>query len=247
MTKCEERPSLGSKSFSEYHTKTMTKDRKRPSLGSKAPSEYPTKTTTKSKRDSLGSTASSARSVWSSIDWDEASDQDAVPSRYDPTSIKCIGDINNLVDEESDDESPAPDAPPATAWTYLRRSLALVAVAGIIVGAGAGIGTLVSDGGLDAQRIAALWVAEPAQDAPAQDPQRLLDIAERVVWACDYARLYEDATDCEDLCQGNLCCVDGEAGESSCEDSDGREGDASECAVYAGCEVLLESKTLPEQ
>lgn len=218
----------------------MTKDRRRPSVGFKTPSEHFTETSARRGRLSLASNGSSARSVWSSIDWDEASDHDAVPSRYDPTSIKCIGDINNLVDEESDDESPAPDAPPAPAWTFLRRSLALLAVAGVVVGGGAGIGTLVSDGGPDAQRSAAL-------SAPASDPQRLLELAERVAWACDYARLYEDATDCEDMCQGNLCCFDGEGGESSCEDRDAREGDASECAVYVGCEVLLESNTLPEQ
>ena len=184
--------------------------------------------------------------MWSSIEWDEGSTstssqppQERQESRYDPTSIlKCIGDLNDLVasdDDEIDDEAlPAPGAPAATGRSCLWRSLALVAISLTILTAGVAIGALLVNSGPGATRNATL---RDAGGPAAQDLQRLLEIAERVVLACDARRRDEESdAECRDLCEGNMCCVEGAWDGASC-----RGGDTRVCAVYAGCEALLES------
>ena len=62
--------------------------------------------------------------------------------------------------------------------------------------------------------------------------QQLLEMAERVITACDENKLNEDMSDCQHLCHGSMCCF--ETDEYGCQD------DASkDCAVYAGCEALV--------
>ena len=61
--------------------------------------------------------------------------------------------------------------------------------------------------------------------------QQLLEIAERVVTACSEQELNGDRSECQQLCYSKLCCF--ESGDYSCEES-------KDCAVYAGCEALVE-------
>lgn len=63
--------------------------------------------------------------------------------------------------------------------------------------------------------------------------QQLLETAERVVTACSEHSLDQDRTTCQQMCFSKLCCF--QSGKYSCE------GDKSkDCAVYAGCEALVE-------
>eukprot|EP00579_Thalassiosira_antarctica_P029764 CAMPEP_0202029308 /NCGR_PEP_ID=MMETSP0905-20130828/63907_1 /ASSEMBLY_ACC=CAM_ASM_000554 /TAXON_ID=420261 /ORGANISM="Thalassiosira antarctica, Strain CCMP982" /LENGTH=279 /DNA_ID=CAMNT_0048593057 /DNA_START=78 /DNA_END=917 /DNA_ORIENTATION=- len=66
-----------------------------------------------------------------------------------------------------------------------------------------------------------------------QEQQQLLEIAERVVTACSENKLNGDMSECQKLCHSNMCCF--ESGEYSCEDDESKD-----CAVYAGCEALVQ-------
>ena len=145
---------------------------------------------------------------------------------YDPKMMSSFnngtGDITDLVAEDSSDDSEAYVITPTrrgSAWLRLiGGALALVALAGV----GVGIGIKV-----EGRRQMAL-VADPLEE-----PQRLLEIAERVVLACDARWGDEDQSECRYLCEGSMCCVDGWVG--TCAD------DSFNCAVYAGCTALLSS------
>lgn len=63
--------------------------------------------------------------------------------------------------------------------------------------------------------------------------QDLLELAERVVTACGERSLDADMTECQHLCRYSMCCF--VSGQYSCEADD-----TKDCAVYAGCEALVE-------
>ena len=63
--------------------------------------------------------------------------------------------------------------------------------------------------------------------------QQMLEMAERVIIACSENRLDEDLAECQNLCHSKMCCF--ESGDYSCESDESKE-----CAVYAGCEALVE-------
>jgi len=65
------------------------------------------------------------------------------------------------------------------------------------------------------------------------EQQNLLEVAEHINLACSEHRLNEDMTECQRLCHTSLCCFD--SGDYSCEDDT-----AKDCAVYAGCEALVD-------
>lgn len=67
----------------------------------------------------------------------------------------------------------------------------------------------------------------------ASSAQQRLEMAERVVTACSEHSLDADISECQHLCRASTCCF--ESGKYSCEDDE-----KMDCAVYAGCEALLE-------
>ena len=69
--------------------------------------------------------------------------------------------------------------------------------------------------------------------------QQLLETAERVVTACSEGRLDEDMSDCQNLCHGKLCCFD--SGKYNCD-----KDESKACAVFAGCEALVDGALLYE-
>mmetsp|Transcript_12236 Transcript_12236/g.26043 ORF Transcript_12236/g.26043 Transcript_12236/m.26043 type:complete len:250 (-) Transcript_12236:166-915(-) len=70
-----------------------------------------------------------------------------------------------------------------------------------------------------------------------QEQQELLETAERVSTACSENKLNEDLSECQKLCHSMLCCFQG--GDYSCEMDKGQK-----CAVYAGCEALVQGVPL---
>ena len=58
--------------------------------------------------------------------------------------------------------------------------------------------------------------------------------------ACSERSLNEDMSACQKLCHGNLCCFD--EGEYSCKDDESKD-----CAVFAGCEALIEGVVVDEE
>merc|ERR1719253_2262819 len=114
-----------------------------------------------------------------------------------------------LGSDSDDDDDPAPSS---------GAPLALGSVAGVGLGLG-----YARPGGRATMAAAA--------DPDPEDMQRLLELAERVALACD-ARAADYGVarvECANLCGGNMCCVAG----GTCA------GERSDCAAYAGCEVLL--------
>ena len=169
-----------------------------------------------------------------------------VVSRYNPESMNCIN-IEDLVQEDSSDSDDSEDgvrAPSADAYDSngtgcqqkrkagrvpplcYRQMLIIVSLVGIIIAASAAIGYAIlnSNGG------------EKAYSAPESDgsgDQTLLETAERISVVCSEHRLNNDRRDCQEMCYTKLCCF--EEGDYSCV-----EDDREECAVYAGCEALVE-------
>lgn len=169
-----------------------------------------------------------------------------VVSRYNPEPMNCIN-IEDLVQEDSSDSDDSEDgvrAPSADAYDSngtgcqqkrkagrvpplcYRQMLIIVSLVGIIIAASAAIGYAVlnSNGG------------EKAYSAPESDDsggQTLLETAERINVVCSEYRLNNDRRDCQEMCYTKLCCF--EEGDYSCV-----EDDREECAVYAGCEALVE-------
>lgn len=177
-----------------------------------------------------------------------AVDGGTTPSRYDPTGLKRITDITDLVDDssgdDSDDDIVGSDiengrnrnkrlsiAGSASSALWCRQVIILVGLAGIIVAASVAIGYAVLNAELMNQ--APYSVADGSTGGNADVPQQqMLEIAERVVTACSENKLDEDMTQCQHLCSKNMCCF--ESGEYSCENDESKD-----CAVYAGCEALV--------
>ena len=108
-----------------------------------------------------------------------------------------------------------------------RQTIIIFSLVGIIVAASLAIGYAVING--DPSKLPHFT----ASDDGGPDQQQLLEIAERVVTACSENELNEDRSECQQLCHSKLCCF--ESGEYSCE-----EDESKDCAVYAGCEALVE-------
>jgi len=104
-----------------------------------------------------------------------------------------------------------------------RQTVIIFAIIGIIVAASVAIGYAVIGG--DPGNM-------PSVDDGIPD-QLLLETAERVVTACSENILDVDRSVCQELCYSKLCCF--QSGDYSCE-----EDISKDCAVYAGCEALVE-------
>lgn len=112
-----------------------------------------------------------------------------------------------------------------------RQVLVIIASIGIIVGASFGIREVIITNN---KNLNPTSKQHSISAASFQVQQRLLEIAEEVVLACSEQRLYENMSHCQNLCHGKLCCVAKDE-EYSCEDDESKN-----CAVYAGCEALIE-------
>mmetsp|Transcript_39545 Transcript_39545/g.82645 ORF Transcript_39545/g.82645 Transcript_39545/m.82645 type:complete len:237 (+) Transcript_39545:104-814(+) len=155
-------------------------------------------------------------------------------SRYDPQSIDRILDMRDMSeDEDSGSDVDFEDLDTVVGSTRKKakvkslcmQALIAVAIVCIIVGT-----VVVLDGTIDVPFARSTnAVQEPEQ-------QRLLEIAEQVVMACDEISLIDDSSACEQLCDENMCCF--EEGEYSCVDDE-----HANCAVYAACGVIFDSDT----
>ena len=68
-----------------------------------------------------------------------------------------------------------------------------------------------------------------------EQEQQLLEIAERVITACSEDKLNEDMKECQSLCHSRMCCFEESGSDYSCQLDTSKN-----CAVYAGCEALVE-------
>lgn len=119
-----------------------------------------------------------------------------------------------------------------------RQVVILVSLVMIIAAAGVAIGYAVIDGGDPTNNSGGASSGSNTSPAVrgadnAQVSQSLLEIAERVIIACAESKLDEDMRECQELCHASMCCF--ESGQYSCENDDSKD-----CAVYAGCEALVE-------
>ena len=117
-----------------------------------------------------------------------------------------------------------------------RRTLPSVAFVAIIVGiASASLYSIINGGRNNNKNnppqhsaVANLQLKEnKPEEENNNNQQHLLEMAERVVTACSDNG---NRSDCRTMCDGYMCCFD------SCEDDERKQ-----CAVYAGCEVLIET------
>lgn len=150
-------------------------------------------------------------------------------SRFDKESVRRIFDIRELVDdiEEHQDSDRTEDE--YAIFTMSKMDVgrfwvnALTVVAAVCFTAGAVAG---------ARMLFEVGDGHPLRSGAGQEQQRLLEIAEKVVSACDVDDPNENSSDCLQLCEAKMCCFD--KGEGSCLDEK-REN----CVVYVGCEALL--------
>ena len=185
-------------------------------------------------------------------------------SRYDPKSINRIIDNTDLVDDstsDSDDDAIAAEYPASRRnsagslevmggadvengkrwlhnWSEInpekgmgsslcfRQVLVITAMVAIIAVSSWAIGYAVMNPNAQSYSPVVVGGEEGGE-------QHLLEVAERVITACSESKLNEDISECQKLCHSRLCCF--ESDEYSCEDDESKE-----CAVYAGCEALVE-------
>ena len=103
---------------------------------------------------------------------------------------------------------------------------------GIIIGASAAIGYTVVNSATTVSLFSAADGSDSGSDSN-NGQQHLLEMAERVITACDENRLNEDISECQKLCYSRMCCF--EKDEYGCQADAGKD-----CAVYAGCEALVQ-------
>jgi hypothetical protein len=190
----------------------------------------------------------------------------ATSSRYDPKAMSRIVDITDLVDDESesdDNEDIIGHSSEGGAFSVLTKTgsdsrltnptkaygpggvgfsffskqfLILFALGCVIVGACVAIGyAVMNDTGMpkNAGNKTNLSVKSGGNQ------QQLLETAERIITACSEKRLNKDMTECQTLCKSSMCCFG--SGKYNCEK------DASKsCALYAGCEALVDGAILFE-
>lgn len=186
--------------------------------------------------ESVGSNATSDKSM-------------PIVSRYDPTNMNRITEnLADLVNDgsDSDDESGIANRKSiiiqgvkdqqrlkeATGGCNWRQVFTVMALIGIIVGASVTMGYAIINNSGEI-RSEALMANTNIGDGG--EGQHLLEIAERVTEACDENKLNEDMSECQSLCNGRMCCFDESQDGYGCQDDNSKD-----CAVYAGCEALVE-------
>eukprot|EP00584_Thalassiosira_punctigera_P016641 CAMPEP_0172554800 /NCGR_PEP_ID=MMETSP1067-20121228/56520_1 /TAXON_ID=265564 ORGANISM="Thalassiosira punctigera, Strain Tpunct2005C2" /NCGR_SAMPLE_ID=MMETSP1067 /ASSEMBLY_ACC=CAM_ASM_000444 /LENGTH=239 /DNA_ID=CAMNT_0013343241 /DNA_START=72 /DNA_END=791 /DNA_ORIENTATION=- len=177
-------------------------------------------------------------------------------SRYDPSAMNRITDITDLVDDSSSDsdddtivgkrvgkksataakqkdgEGHRPPMP------LCRQAVVLLSLIAVIAAFGFGmfgiVNAVISS---EPRNKPSNRSAERGEKVAGLEQQELLKIAQRVVTACSEEKLDLDMSECQKLCHSSMCCFDG--GDYSCE-----EDESKDCAVYAGCEALVQGVPL---
>ena len=115
---------------------------------------------------------------------------------------------------------------------HIRQIIVVVSLVAIIIGASLAIGyTVVNNNGTSSQS-SYLMANNEKED---KQEQTLLEIAERVITACSEDKLNEDMKECQNLCHSRMCCFEESGSDYSCQLDTSKN-----CAVYAGCEALVE-------
>ena len=168
-------------------------------------------------------------------------------SRYDPSNMNRITEnLADLVNDGSDSDDDVTrnnnrnsiieslekgQKTNSNCRTRYRQVVVIVSLVGIILGSAVAIGYAIIGSGNNVQ---SSYLTTDNVDGESSTQQQLLEMAERVITACDEDedKLNDDMSACQHLCHGSMCCF--ETDEYGCQD------DASkDCAVYAGCEALV--------
>lgn len=171
---------------------------------------------------------------------DDSSTNRYAPSRYDPSTMDRVVDIN--INDTQYDSDMSEDTKKAGVEGTARRqrwTKVMFATGGIILAASVAIGVLVMQN--PRYSILTLWNNSDGRGAGANfqvayeapEQQRLLEISQEVLSACSESKLNEDISECQHLCRYKLCCFEKE--KYNCVNDEEKE-----CAVYAGCEALME-------
>ena len=107
-----------------------------------------------------------------------------------------------------------------------RQVVVIISLVGIILGSAVAIGYAVIGSGNNVQSSYLSTSNNGAQEE--------LELAERVITACGDTNLNKDKSECQTLCHGSMCCFENDD-EYGCQDDLSKD-----CAVYAGCEALIE-------
>ncbi len=165
----------------------------------------------------------------------------APSSRYDPTTMNCILDINELTDNDDDSDDGNYDFSSVKAIIRRKRRRRLVVgTVGIIFVATILIGILVNNSKNADSTTTTSSGANLQVSNTLTKEQKLLDLAEQIISACSEEQLTQDRSECERLCNGKMCCFELHTTneKSKCKEKD--------CPAYAGCEALLNASTLTE-
>ena len=157
-------------------------------------------------------------------------------SRYDPSNMNRITEnLADLVNDGSDSDEDVTknnnrnsiieslergQKTNSNCRTRYRQVVVIISLVGIILGSAVAIGYAVIGSGNN------------VQSSYLAGAQEELEIAERVITACDEDKLNDDMSACQHLCHGSMCCF--ETDEYGCQDDVSKN-----CAVYAGCEALV--------
>jgi len=113
--------------------------------------------------------------------------------------------------------------------TRYRQVVVIVSLVGIILGSAVAIGYAIIGSGDPNDNVQSSYLTGAQEE---------LEIAERVISACGETNLNKDKSECQTLCHGSMCCFENDD-EYGCQDDLSKD-----CAVYAGCEALIEGHIL---
>ena len=121
-----------------------------------------------------------------------------------------------------------------------RQTIVLIALVGVIIGASLAIFYAVNNTQDYNSHTQSPYLIIPSSSSgndidSNEQEQELLEIAERVIVACGTNKLDEDMKECQNLCRSRMCCFEESGSDYSCELDTSKD-----CAVYAGCEALVE-------
>ena len=156
-----------------------------------------------------------------------------------------IDDITDLVDSsDEDDQSSASEeyghsssrgivSARDLSGTRCRQVIVVIGIVAVIVCTSALIGVAITEHKLGDPLGATTTYIDGAPTG--DNGQMWLEKAERVMTVCSEEKLDEDRSDCQSLCRRAMCCFEDPDSEYSCQDDP-----AHECAVFFGCEALME-------
>ena len=144
--------------------------------------------------------------------------------------ITDASSVNNKKKKKSNNTSNSSSSRLGGTGQHYRQIIVVVSLVAIIIGASLAIGyTVVNNTSSESSYLMANNNKEDEQE------QKLLEIAERVITACSEDKLNEDMKECQSLCHSRLCCFEESGSDYSCQLDTSKN-----CAVYAGCEALVE-------